>query len=96
MPKRKPAVSRPSRDTLGYTPAALAVVAAGIWLPFVWVRLADEIGWHRTFVGTLFVAGATSLPTLVVTIAAVRIGTIDMAIANLLGFNIAMLAVDDL
>lgn len=82
-----------------YALAALAVVAAGIWLPFIGGRLAEVMGWHRTFVGTLFVAGATSLPELVVTIAAVRIGAVDMAIANLLGsnlFNIAILAVDDL
>jgi len=83
---------------LRYAIAALAVVAAALWLPFVGARLAEVMGWHRTFVGTLFIAGATSLPELVVTIAALRIGAVDMAIANLLGsnlFNIAILAVDD-
>jgi cation:H+ antiporter len=82
-----------------YAAAALAIVAAGSWLPFVGLRLAEVMGWHKTFVGTLFVAGATSLPEAVVTIAALRIGAIDMAIANLLGsnlFNIAILAVDDI
>lgn len=82
-----------------YFLAALVVLAAGSWLPFIGVRLAEVMGWHRTFVGTLFVAAATSLPELVVTVAAVRIGAVDMAIANLLGsnlFNIAILAVDDL
>jgi len=81
-----------------YAVAALAILVAGSWLPFVGVRLAELMGWHRTFVGTLFVAGATSLPELVVTVASLRIGAIDMAIANLLGsnlFNIAILAVDD-
>lgn len=81
-----------------YALAALVVLAAGSWLPFVGVRLAEAMEWHKTFVGTLFVAAATSLPELVVTISAVRIGAVDMAIANLLGsnlFNIAILAVDD-
>ena len=81
-----------------YTIAALAILAAGTWLPFAGVRLAEVMGWHSTFVGTLFVAGATSLPELVVTVAALRIGAIDMAISNLLGsnlFNVAILAVDD-
>ncbi len=81
-----------------YAIAALAILAAGTWLPFVGVRLAEAMGWHSTFVGTLFVAGATSLPELVVTIAALRMGAVDMAIANLLGsnlFNMAILAVDD-
>lgn len=79
--------------------AAVAVAAAGIWLPFVGVRLAEVMGWHKTFVGTLFIAAATSLPELVVTIASVRIGAIDMAFANLLGsnlFNMAILSIDDL
>ncbi len=87
------------RAATQYALAALAVLAAGSWLPFVGVRLADAMGWHRTFVGTLFVAGVTSLPELVVTIAALRLGAVDMAIANLLGsnlFNIGILAVDDL
>ncbi|MCC7218992.1 MAG: sodium:calcium antiporter [Burkholderiales bacterium] len=82
-----------------YAAAALCILAAGAWLPFVGVELARVMDWHGTFVGTLFVAGATSLPELVVTIAALRIGAVDMAIANLLGsnlFNIAILAVDDL
>jgi cation:H+ antiporter len=82
-----------------YSIAAVAVSLAGMWLPFVGVRLAEAMGWHNTFVGTLFVAGATSLPEFVVTVAALRIGALDMAIANLLGsnlFNIAILAVDDL
>ncbi|MDH5264634.1 MAG: sodium:calcium antiporter, partial [Betaproteobacteria bacterium] len=48
-----------------YAVAAAAVLAAGIWLPFVGVRLAEAMGWHKSFVGTLFVAGATSLPELV-------------------------------
>jgi cation:H+ antiporter len=88
------------RDAVvGYIVAALAILVAGTWLPFAGVRLAEVMGWHSTFVGTLFVAGATSLPELVVTIAALRIGAIDMAISNLLGsnlFNIAIIAVDDL
>ena len=83
----------------GYALAAIAVLAAGSLLPFAGVRLAEAMGWHKTFVGTLFVAGATSLPELAVTVAAVRIGAVDMAIANLLGsnlFNVAILALDDL
>lgn len=84
---------------LRYAVAALAILAAGSWLPFVGARLADIMGWHTTFVGTVFVAGATVLPELVVTVASLRIGAVDMAIANLLGsnlFNIAILTVDDI
>lgn len=82
-----------------YLAAAAVVVAAGAWLPFVGADLADAMGWKTTFVGSLFVAAATSLPELVVTIAAVRIGALNMAIANLLGsnlFNMLVLAIDDI
>ena len=81
-----------------YAGAAAIVVAAGIWLPFVGKALADAMGWHQTFVGTLFVAAATSLPEAVVTITALRIGALDMAVSNLLGsnlFNGLLVAVDD-
>jgi cation:H+ antiporter len=79
--------------------AAGAVVGAGIALPYSGAALAVAMGWHTTFVGSLFVASATSLPELVVTIAAVRFGAINLAIANLLGsnlFDVLILALDDI
>lgn len=82
-----------------YAVAAIAVVLAGSMLPFVAATLADQMGWSRSFVGTQFVAAVTSLPEIAVTFAALRLGALDMAIANLLGsnlFNIAILAVDDI
>lgn len=82
-----------------YSFAAAVVVGAGSFLPFIAAHLATVMGWQTTFVGTLFVAGVTSLPELVVTLSALRIGALDMAISNLLGsnlFNIAILAIDDL
>ena len=83
----------------GYAQAALAVVLAGSWLPFVAKDISDMMGWGQSFVGTLLVAAVTSAPEAAVTIAALRIGALDMAIANLLGsnlFDIIILAVDDL
>ncbi|HMM46384.1 MAG TPA: sodium:calcium antiporter [Thiobacillaceae bacterium] len=83
----------------GYVIASVAVVAAAIWLPYIAADLAEAMGWQQSFVGTLFVAGVTTTPEIVVTIAALRIGAIDLAIGNLLGsnlFNIALLAIDDL
>lgn len=83
----------------GYAWAALAIVVAGSWLPFVAKDISDLMGWGQSFVGTLLVAAVTSAPEAAVTISALRIGALDMAIANLLGsnlFNIIILAVDDL
>lgn len=94
---RYPAVSQRQAWT-GYLAAAAAIVAAGIWLPFVARDLAALMGWGQSFVGTLLVAAVTTAPEAVVTLSALRIGAVDMAIANLLGsnlFNIVILAVDD-
>ena len=67
--------------------------------PVIRAALADAMGWNRSFVGTLFVAAITTLPELAVTLSALRIGALDMAIGNLLGsnlFNVAVIAIDDL
>ncbi len=81
-----------------YLIAAGIVVAAGVWLPGVGRALALQMDWEQSFVGTLFVALVTSTPELVVTIAALRLGAVDMAIGTLLGsnlFNILLIAIDD-
>jgi cation:H+ antiporter len=49
--------------------------------------IAEITGLGTTFVGTTLVALVTSLPELVATIAAVRLGSDDMAIGNLFGSN---------
>ena len=79
--------------------AAAAVIGAGIWLPFVGREIVETTGWDASFIGTLFLAVATSMPELVVTVAALRLGAIDMAVADLLGsnmFDIAIIAPVDL
>lgn len=83
----------------GYVLAATVIVAAGVWLPLIGVELAIRMGWSNSFVGSLFIAFATSVPELATTWAAVRMGAIDMAFANLLGsnlFDVLILALDDL
>jgi len=83
----------------GYALAALAVVVAGSWLPYVAKDISKLMGWGQSFVGTLLVAAVTSAPEAAVTISALRIGALDMAIANLLGsnlFDIIILAIDDM
>ena len=78
--------------------AAAIVVGAGMWLPFAAVDLAAAMGWNRSFVGSLFMALVTTLPELTVTLSAMRLGALDMAIGNLLGsnlFNTAIVAIDD-
>lgn len=96
--KRYPGMTL-QQASLRYAGAACLVVAAALWLPFAGKTIALQMGWHQSFVGTLFVAFATSVPELAVTIGALRIGAIDMAIGNVLGsnlFDILILAIDDL
>ena len=88
------------RDALlRYAGAAAIVILAALYLPFTAEELAQQMQWNQSFVGTLFVSFATTLPELTVTIGALRIGAVDLAVGNLLGsnlFNLAILAVDDL
>ena len=79
--------------------AALLVLAAGSWLPGLGSQLAEALGWSRSFVGTVFLSVVTTLPEMAVTLSALRLGALDMAIGNLLGsnlFNVTILAIDDL
>lgn len=78
---------------------AALVVAAAVVLPKVGEGLAESTGLGQTFVGTIFIALTTSLPELVVSVATVKMGAVDLAIGNVFGsniFNILVLAVDDL
>jgi cation:H+ antiporter len=82
-----------------YALNAVVIIAAAAWLPVLGDRLAAATGLGGSFVGSVLIAMTTSLPELVVSIAALRIGAADMAIANLLGsnlFNMLILAIDDL
>ena len=78
--------------------AAGVVLVAGSWLPKVADGLATALGLSRSFVGTVLMAVVTTLPEMAVTLGALRLGALDMAIGNLLGsnlFNVMILAVDD-
>ncbi len=79
--------------------SAVLVVLAGSWLPHAADQIAIELHLSHSFVGTIFLALATTLPEMAVTLAALRIGALDMAIGNLLGsnlFNVMIIAIDDL
>lgn len=79
--------------------AAAVVLLAGSALPAVAESLAGALGFSRSFAGTVFMSLATTMPELAVTVAALRLGALDMAVGNLLGstlFNLAILALDDL
>ncbi len=77
---------------------AVIVVAVATWLPRVADNIAGFMGWHLSMVGTVFVALATTTPEFVVTLGALRLGAVDLAIGDLLGsimVNVAMLGIMD-
>lgn len=89
----------PSRAITRYLVAAAVVASAGTVLPLAGEQVAADMGWDHSFVGTVLLAAATSLPEFVVVIAALRANAVDLGVATLLGsnlFDIAVLAIDDI
>jgi len=87
------------KGLLGFSLAALALVVVTPWMVRSSAEIAEITGLGTTFVGTTLVAVVTSLPELVTTIAAVKLGADDMAIGNLFGsnlFNMFALGLTDL
>ncbi len=77
---------------------AIVIVIAATYLPRLGEQIAEMTGLGRTFVGSVFVAFSTSLPEVVVSIGALRLGAVDIALGNVFGsnlFNIGILALDD-
>jgi cation:H+ antiporter len=75
------------RPGLLFAAAAIVLLVAGPHLAATADQLAAATGLGRTFVGTTLVAVTTSLPELVASIAAVRMGAFDLAIGNIFGSN---------
>lgn len=81
-----------------YALAAAVVIAAAVMLPGIGEQIARETGLGQALVGNLLIAVTTSLPEVAVSLAAVRLGALDLAIGNILGsnlFNMLIVAVDD-
>lgn len=77
---------------------ASIIIGAALFLPHFAEKIAQATGLGSSFVGTLFLAVSTSLPEIAVSIAAVRMGSVDLAVGNLLGsnlFNVFILFLDD-
>jgi cation:H+ antiporter len=75
------------RAVIGFSTGALILLIAAPVLAWSAERIAEESGITATFIGTSLVAMTTSLPELVVSISAVRLGAFDLAVGNLFGSN---------
>ena len=67
--------------------SAVLVVVGAVWLANSADRIAEVTHLGRTFVGTFFLALVTSLPEMVVTVSAVKLGALDLAVGNIFGSN---------
>ncbi len=88
----KPGMAKP---LIGYLACGTVIFGAAPYVARSSATLAELTGLGESFVGTTLVALATSLPELVTTIAAVRLGAFDLALGNIFGsnsFNILLLA----
>ena len=77
---------------------SLGVILAAPALAISAERIAEVTGLAASFLGVVAVALVTSLPEASATIAAIRLGATDLAVANLYGscaFNVLVLAIAD-
>lgn len=87
------------RGLVGFTIAAVVLTIATPIMVRDSAIIAEITGLGTSFVGTTLVAIVTSLPELVTTLAALKLGANDMAIGNLFGsnmFNMFALGLTDL
>lgn len=74
------------------------MIGRAVFLSYFGAYIASHTGLGNSFFGTLWLAAATSLPEQVVSLAALKIGALDMAVGNLLGSNVLnmfILGIDD-
>jgi cation:H+ antiporter len=82
-----------------YCVFAVIIAGSGIWLGYIGEELADVFHVGQNYIGNVFLGLATTLPEITVSIAALRIGAKEMAVANMLGsnlFNISIIFVNDI
>lgn len=89
----------PMSYLLIFVASGLVVVLAGTALARYADAIADATKLGRLWIGSVLLAGATSLPELATDVTAVRLGALDLAVGDLLGSSMAnmlVLAVIDL
>lgn len=73
---------------IGFAVAAIFIIISGIYLSSSADKIAKISGLDATFMGSILVAAATSLPEVVASISAIRINAYDIAVGNVFGSNI--------
>ncbi|NKB53604.1 MAG: sodium:calcium antiporter [Rhizobiaceae bacterium] len=83
----------PTRSLLLFSAlTALTILVAGVALAMTADSIAEKTSLGSSFIGISLLAAATSLPELSTTFAAARMGAYTMALSNVFGSNLIMLA----
>jgi len=77
-----------NKALLGFAACAVVIVFSGYRLTLTADQISAVTGIDQSFIGSILVAAATSLPELVATISAIKIGAYNMAVGNVFGSNI--------
>lgn len=80
-------------ELLTFAGLAVVIIVAGTILANCADAIADATGLGRLLVGSVLLAGATSLPELTVDITSVRLGLADLAMGDLIGSSLANLLI---
>ena len=86
------------KASIFYGLSAAVIVGAGIWLSYIGRDLAEILRLNQNFIGSLFLGFATTLPEITVSVAALRLGAKELAVANMFGsnlFNIVIIFLND-
>ncbi len=75
------------KASINFALAAGLIIITGVLITSAADQIALITGMGHTLVGTILLAVSTSLPETVTTITAVRLGYVDMAVANVFGAN---------
>jgi len=75
------------RVTLQFILLAIVVSGAGYMVAKSGIAIANQTGLSETMIGVLFTAIATSLPELIVSLAAVRQKALTLSVGNIIGGN---------
>lgn len=77
-----------NKALLGFAACAVVIVFSGYRLTITADQISVLTGIDQSFIGSILVAAATSLPELVATISAIKINAYNMAVGNVFGSNI--------
>ncbi len=86
--RRRPPTARLAVQWLAFGGLVIALSMSGWVLAHAAIALAKQTGLSETTIGTMFTAITTSLPELVVVLAAVRSGALTLAVGDIIGGNL--------